>query len=346
MKLSNLAKVLRAAGLTVVEMPGWATRGYEGQDLAGVRGILWHHTATNRAAYAKSNAPTVQMTMNGRSDLAGPLCNITFGRDGTVYLVAAGLANHAGKGIAPGIPRNTGNYYLIGIEMESSGIAPWDWTEDQIRVAPYLGAALELAYLQGIPEEDRLQLGHKEYSSEGKIDPAGWPGDMDGLRAAINAVLNGSAAIAPQGTTVKPTPAVKKESEVPKYTRVSTPPVKRRLAKDKPITLVTDASNAKTLNLAVLGLGHYDVDLFLNGSGLPAGETLTVQFAVIPTGGKSSGYFREEIHGSADGTFSGRARFKGPILAASRLEVTVVSSREDAYLEGAAADVYAWADAK
>lgn len=203
MKLSNLAKVLRAAGLTVVEMPGWATRGYDGQDLAGIRGILWHHTATNRNAYANSNAPTVQMTMNGRSDLAGPLCNITFGRDGTVYLVAAGLANHAGRGIAPGIPRDSGNYYLIGIEMESSGIAPWDWTEDQIRVAPHLGAALERAYLQGIPEESRLQLGHKEYSSEGKIDPAGWPGDMDGLRASINAVLSGSAAINPQSTTTQ-----------------------------------------------------------------------------------------------------------------------------------------------
>ena len=203
MKLSNLATVLRDAGLTVVEMPGWATRGYTPPggaplDLAGVRGVLWHHTATNRAAYAKSNAPTVQMTMNGRSDLAGPLCNITFGRDGTVYLVAAGLANHAGRGSAPGIPTNAGNYYLIGIEMESSGVAPWDWTEDQIRVAPYLGAALERAYLQGLPADMRLQLGHKEYSSEGKIDPAGWPGDMDGLRASINAILNGSAAIAPQ----------------------------------------------------------------------------------------------------------------------------------------------------
>lgn len=208
MKLSNLAKVLRAAGLTVVEMPGWASRGYTppggaALDLVEVRGILWHHTATNRAAYATSNAPTVQMTMNGRSDLAGPLCNITFGRDGTVYLVAAGLANHAGRGYAPGIPKDAGNYYLIGIEMESSGIAPWDWTADQIRVAPYLGAALERAYLQGIPEDERLQLGHKEYSSEGKIDPAGWPGDMDGLRAAINTVLNGSAAIAPQSTTTQ-----------------------------------------------------------------------------------------------------------------------------------------------
>jgi hypothetical protein len=192
MKLSNLATVLRAAGLTVVETPGWASRGYAGQDLAEVRGVLWHHTATGRGAFLTSNAPTLNMTVNGRSDLPGPLCNITFGRDGTVYLVAAGVANHAGRGSAAGIPDDTGNHYLIGIEMESSGVAPWDWTDDQIRVAPHLGAALERAYLQGLPEELRLQLGHKEYSSEGKIDPAGWPGDMDGLRASINKVLSGT----------------------------------------------------------------------------------------------------------------------------------------------------------
>jgi len=204
MKLSNLANVLRAAGLTVVETPGWATRGYANQDLTEVRGILWHHTATASARSMSAGAPTLQMTINGRSDLAGPLCNITFGRDGTVYLVAAGVANHAGAGSAPGIPTDMGNHYLIGIEMESSGVAPWDWTADQIRVAPHLGAALERAYLSSLPEAQRLQLGHKEYSSQGKIDPAGWPGDMDGLRASINAVLNGSAAIAPQSTTTKP----------------------------------------------------------------------------------------------------------------------------------------------
>ena len=135
MKLSNLANVLRDAGLTVVETPGWKTRGYAGQDLKEIRGVLHHHTATNRSRF-NEDAPTLNMCINGRSDLAGPLCNIVFGRTGTVYLVAAGVANHAGAGSAHGIPENMGNHYLIGIEMESSGIAPWDWTADQLRVAP------------------------------------------------------------------------------------------------------------------------------------------------------------------------------------------------------------------
>jgi len=150
----------------------------------------------------------------------------------------------------------------------------------------------------------------------------------------------GSAAIAPQGDVIKPAP--QKESEMPKYARITPPPVSRRLAKGKTMTLVTDATNKATQNLATLGLGAYDVDLFLQGSGLKDGESITVQFFVIPTGGKPSGYFKEEIHGSADGTWQGRARFKMPILKAARLEATITSSQEDAYLEQYSAEIYAW----
>jgi hypothetical protein len=128
-----------------------------------------------------------------------------------VYLVAAGVANHAGKGSAPGIPKDAGNHYLFGIEAESSGVVPWDWTADQLRVAPVLGAALELELLGWLSAEERLQLGHLEYSSEGKIDPAGWPGGMDGLRASINsklAELAGGAGVVALGTVKKESAAV------------------------------------------------------------------------------------------------------------------------------------------
>lgn len=220
MKLSNMATTLRRYGLTVVEHDGWAYRGYAGQDLQAVAGVLWHHTATGRAAFASSTAPTVGLCINGRSDLPGPLCNIVFARDGAVHLTAAGVANHAGRGWTgtSTVPRDMGNHYLIGIEMESSGVAPWDWTEDQKRVAPYLGAALELAYLQHLSPELRYQGGHLEYSSEGKIDPAGWPGGMDGLRASINAAIpklaGGAAAPAPAR---KPAPAQKPDEIGPRW---------------------------------------------------------------------------------------------------------------------------------
>jgi len=201
--LDTIVPVLRAAGLVVHETPGWITRGYAGQDLQAIKGVLWHHTATNRLQFAKSPAPTVSMCIGGRPDLPGPLCNIVFDRNGEVWMIATGVANHAGLGSAPGIPRDAGNHYLIGIEMESSGIAPWDWTPAQLRNAPILGAALEKFYLQKLPADERLQLGHLEYSSQGKIDPAGWPGGMNGLRASINAILAGPAPKPPAPTPVK-----------------------------------------------------------------------------------------------------------------------------------------------
>lgn len=219
MLLHNLANNLRKHGLTVVETEGWQNRGYLGQDLYEVRGVLHHHTATPRSNYNYSDSPTLSMCVNGRSDLPGPLCQIVLGRSGTVYIVAAGLANHAGSGYAAGIPAHTGNYYFIGIEYESSGIAPWDWTEDQKRVAPYLGAALELEYLQHLPEDMRIQLGHKEYSDGGKIDPAGWPGDMDGLRAQINDKIaelrGGTKPAAPNVSAPVPNPDTTKGPFVP-----------------------------------------------------------------------------------------------------------------------------------
>ena len=215
MKLSNLAANLRKYGLTVVEVDGWQNRGYAGQDLQDVRGVVWHHTATPRSNYSRSDAPTLGLCVNGRSDLPGPLCQIVFGRTGIVYVIAAGVGNHAGVGSAWNVPANTGNHYMIGIEMESSGIAPYDWTADQIRVAPYLGAALELSYL--MDDAEQIQVAHKEYSSEGKIDPAGWPGDMDGLRSQINAAIaeltGGGAAPAPAA----PAPVVPNPVDAAKY---------------------------------------------------------------------------------------------------------------------------------
>lgn len=211
--LDTLPAFLRSKGLKVVETPNWITRGYDGQDLTDVRGVLWHHTATASVRFSLTGAPTLDMCINGRSDLAGPLCNMVFGRDATVYMVATGVANHAGAGSAPGIPTDMGNHYLVGIEMESSGTAPWDWTPAQLQMAPRLGAAIEQWGMQHLPAGERLQLGHMEYSSQGKIDPAGWPGGMDGLRASINTVLAGSVSVVAQSGTVTPTTPTSTEDE-------------------------------------------------------------------------------------------------------------------------------------
>lgn len=108
------------------------------------------------------------------------------GRSGAVYVVAAGLANHAGAGYVPGVPQDMGNYYLLGTEMESDGVSN-DWTEAQLRVMPHLGAAIEEAY--GAGNRGFIQVGHREYSSQGKIDPSFI--DLDELRDNINSLLDG-----------------------------------------------------------------------------------------------------------------------------------------------------------
>lgn len=186
--ITDLADKLRAytapdgSKLTVVEVNGWQTRGYAGYGMNAVAGAIHHHTATAESAFAYSDCPTLKLLVNGRSDLPGPLCNIALGRSGTVYVVAAGLANHAGPGSVGGSYVNVGNSYFIGNEMESSGVRD-DWTDAQRRVMPHLGAALE----RGYGGRDFLQLGHKEYSSMGKIDPAFI--DLDALRGSINDLL-------------------------------------------------------------------------------------------------------------------------------------------------------------
>lgn len=185
-------------GLKVRFVSGWKRRGASGgAQMHSVKGVLWHHTAGAR----RGNNPSRNILINGRPGLSGPLCHINFMRDGTVEIVGAGKANHAGKGIVRGVPRNAGNTRLIGIEMESAGTRPWDWTASQLREMPKLGAALNDIYGLGTSEH----WGHKEYSSTGKIDPAGLPGGMAGLRSRIAATrVGGGSSAAPTPDTARP----------------------------------------------------------------------------------------------------------------------------------------------
>lgn len=198
MRLTDLADGLRAHGLTVVEEPGWKTRGASGgAQMRAVRGVLWHHDV----APAKGTYPLRTMLRSGRPGLSGPLCHLGFDRDGVVHVVGAGKANHAGKGIVRGVPRDGGNVYLIGIEMTSTGRG--DWTDAQLRQMPKLGAALSRMY--GLTPDQHW--GHCEYTTR-KTDPYGLPGGMPGLRSRIRAALAGgatataTAAIAPPGPVV------------------------------------------------------------------------------------------------------------------------------------------------
>lgn len=146
----------------VVYMTGWEKRG--APVLAPV-GVLWHWTAGKPTA--KRTAPSLQICINGRPDVPGPLVQLLVGSDGVIYVIASGRANHAGLGHQPllkrireGLPpagsakalglANTGGSggALIGVEVENDGKAPF--------------TAAQLVAIGNITKAVRLRLGFND----------------------------------------------------------------------------------------------------------------------------------------------------------------------------------------
>lgn len=171
-----LPDVLRREGVRVVEYPGWRTRGHG--DFRDIRGVMVHHTGSDHASPAS--------IAGGRPDLPGPLSQLHIARDGTVTVVAAGVAWHAGVGMYPWLPTNMGNWHMIGIECANSGTsiaAPHrtNWPDAQYLALVRCCAAINRRLRQSA---DRT-IGHKEYAgrSQGKWDPGAI--DMHLLRRDI-----------------------------------------------------------------------------------------------------------------------------------------------------------------
>lgn len=114
----------------VVVVDGYQTRGHGG--FRALEGVVGHHTGT--ADSAQGDYPTLRIVRDGRSDLLGPLCNYGLGRSGTIYVVAAGVAWHAGASAYQGMVDL--NDEFLGIEAESAGGGKW--TPDQMIVYPRL----------------------------------------------------------------------------------------------------------------------------------------------------------------------------------------------------------------
>ncbi|WP_344677218.1 N-acetylmuramoyl-L-alanine amidase [Saccharopolyspora taberi] len=174
-----LADVLRGAGLHVVETPGWRERTspYAGALPWEPVGVLEHHTATT-ASYERP-APTVDLCVRGRPDLAGPLCHGVIGYDGVVHLISAGRANHAGQAKASGpCPAGDGNTLYVGFEWDYQGVNQGPSPEQYAAAVRATRAVLDHLGLSA--EHAR---GHKETSVTGKIDPGRV--DMTLFRAAV-----------------------------------------------------------------------------------------------------------------------------------------------------------------
>jgi N-acetyl-anhydromuramyl-L-alanine amidase AmpD len=178
--LTWLPDVLQREGLKISEVDGWRTRGHG--DMDRVRGVICHHTGTATGG----NMPSLNLLINGRTDLSGPLANLGLGRDGTFYIIAAGRAFHAGPGSWKGLTR--GNSSFIGIEAENSGKANDAYPNVQME-AYYRGCA---AILKFVESNASMVCGHREYAlpKGRKIDPLF---EMAPFREKVAAIMQGQA---------------------------------------------------------------------------------------------------------------------------------------------------------
>jgi hypothetical protein len=182
-------KILRAAGLTVSEVPGWRTNGHDGEFTP--QGGMWHHTTVFN---------DLETLVRGRSDLPGPIANLYLRRDGSFTVVCGGVAWHAGcgtlsvlenlrKGIAPkgdaaalGLKDDVriANHFLIGIECEGGVGDGDDFTAVQLESLVQGSAALSREL--GLKANNWIH--HREWTNR-KPD-MGHRGD---LRARLAALL-------------------------------------------------------------------------------------------------------------------------------------------------------------
>lgn len=180
----RINEILRAAGIVVHEAPGWQSRG-NGHTSAYEGGLI-HHTATGHGM-ALPGTGTGNLLLKGRKDLSGPLCNYAGNEDGSLTVIAANPANHAGasggRSMGP-LPRTKQfNKHVLGLEIVYPGDKP-------MRDAQYRSAvawARAVVQVCGRGDVQRIRA-HAETSVTGKWDPGEAPGrtiDMNAFRNAV-----------------------------------------------------------------------------------------------------------------------------------------------------------------
>lgn len=166
---TELPDILRAVGVNVgvgSQNAGWETRarssgGWSATPLA----VFWHHTASktsieNDLAWQCHNCPDK------------PVGNMTIDRNGTVWPVAAGASNCAGKGGPASFSRGTipldkGNTMGWQIEVANNGVGePWPVAQ----IDAYFASSNALnAYFGNQPID---VITHHAWAPTRKIDPA------------------------------------------------------------------------------------------------------------------------------------------------------------------------------
>jgi hypothetical protein len=184
--MTTLGDYLRDEGFKVNE-----SNVPSGRDAAWdrVKWIFVHHTADSCDPKQAASRASYIKTASGRYP---PLAQLMLGRDQVVYVCCKprsgdhepGRASHAGEGDYPGIPTDRGNEVALGVEVQCSGAHKISTHADSYASLIELAASLCRRY--GL-SSDKV-IGHKEYSSTGKIDPRD---SMDAIRADVRQALAG-----------------------------------------------------------------------------------------------------------------------------------------------------------
>lgn len=220
----------RAFDVNVQEVRDWRNHNRNHKGAWGpVNGIIVHHTVSS------GTAKTVGIVYDGYEGLPGPLCHGMIGKDGVVYTISAGRANHAGTG-DPAVlaavqnenygdsPPATrfhegesggadGNAHFYGFECENLGNGTDPWTAAQMHAIVYACAALCKAH----GWTAKSVIGHKEWS-DWKSDPTF---SMVELRRSIQLVLDGKAPNTPVPPANPPTPGTKPSVDLSELQRAA-----------------------------------------------------------------------------------------------------------------------------
>lgn len=208
--LTDLADVLRSAGVPVEEVDGWPFRARSGAGYAssGPVAIIVHHTASGPGNDGVRDVQRLTYECDVK-----PMSNLYLDRGGRWWVCAAGATNTNGKGGPLGpLPKDSANSRVIGIEAGNNGIGePWpDVMQDS-----YVAGVAALAGAYGIAPAH--VFAHHEWAPSRKIDPAGpsrfgavntnqsW--EMGRFRAAVAAHRGTTVPPVPSDEPVPPSPA-------------------------------------------------------------------------------------------------------------------------------------------
>jgi hypothetical protein len=198
--ISWLADVLRGAGVQVVEEGDWMGRS-TGSSFDPI-GVLWHHTAAPSSASRPH--PSLDICINGRSDLPGPLCQALVDHAGRFHVISANRANHAGRSRGSGpIPAGDGNTLLVGWEIDYAGDGGGGVRQEMTAAQYDASVAATAAVLRRLGRDASYTRGHLETSTTGKIDPSFV--SMDTVRSDVAAALGGTQPPPSGGTRLRAT---------------------------------------------------------------------------------------------------------------------------------------------